>query len=140
MNNGSILSKLQIDCQFPEVFKDSEKINGYSVCHRKIGHIRADFDGRKWWNTVWPCHDELCTPEISKEIDAVYEQLISRDAFHTLIAMKEFCYTHLQSAVNEQSQDEFNFYYTGEHCYFWIRCITRSGDYNLYLHAFTKQS
>lgn len=140
MNKDSILSHLQNECPFQEVFKDIETINGCTAFRRKIGHIRADYDGYQWWNSVWPCHDELCTPEIAKEIDTVYEQLLSKEAFHTLRAMKEFCYTHLQAAVNEQSQDEFNFYYTGERCYFWIRCITRSGDYNLYLHAFTKES
>lgn len=140
MNNGSILFELQMDCPFAGVFEDTETINGCTAFRRKIGHIRADYDGYQWWNSVWPCHDELCTPEIAKEIDTVYEQLLSKDAFHTLRAMKEFCYTHPKAAENEQSQDVYNFYYTGESCYFWIRCITRSGDYNLYLHAFTKES
>ena len=140
MNNGSILSELQMDCPFSEVFKDIETINGCTAFRRKIGHIRADYDGYKWWNSVWSCHDELCKPEISKEIDSVYERLISKEAFSTLLVMRDFCYAHSEAVVNEQLKDEYNFYYTGEHCYFWIRCITRSGDYNLYLHAFTKES
>lgn len=140
MSNNSILAELQIECPFPEVFEDKEIINGlHSEYRRKIGHIRADYDGYRWWNTVWPCHDALSTPEIAKEIDSVYERLLSKNAFPNLRAMKEFCYTHLKAAANEHTQDEFNFYYTGEHCLFWIRCITRNGDYNLYVHAFIKE-
>lgn len=140
MNKGSILPELQIECPFSSIFKDVETINGNSVFRRKIGHIRADYDGFRWWNTVWHCNDNLCTPEIAKEIDTVYERLLSKDAFFTLRAMQEFCYKRLGAAVNERTRDEYNFYYTGKYCYFWIRCITRSGDYNLYLHAFTKES
>lgn len=140
MSKRSILEELETECMFLTILKDRETINGYSVFRRKIGHIRADYDGYKWWNSVWPCHNELCTTEISQEINSVYERLIAKDAFSTLIVMRNFCYMHPEAIVNEQLKDEYNFYYTGEHCYFWIRCITRSGEYNLYLHAFTKES
>ena len=35
-------------------------------------------------------------------------------------------------------KDEFSFYYVGELCVFWIRLITRKGDYNMYLNAYIK--
>ena len=140
MSKRSILENLETVCPFPKVLKDHETINGCDAFRRKIGHIRGDYDGYKWWNSVWPCHDELCKPAIAEEIDSVYERLISQDAFSTLSVMRGFCYTHPEAVVNEQLKDEYNFYYIGEHCYFWIRCITRSGEYNLYLHAFTKES
>lgn len=67
----TILDQLKTECSFPEVFQDTEKPEGsfISVPRRKIGHIRADHDGHRWWNTVWPCHQDLVTQEISAEID-----------------------------------------------------------------------
>ena len=138
MNEGSILEELKTECSFLDVFEDSEKENGVLIYRRKIGHIRADYDGYRWWNSVWSCHNELCTPEISKEIDEVYERLIAKDAFSTLSVMRSFCYSNPQATVNDRNDTEYNFYYDGKQCLFWIRCITRSGDYNLYVHAFIK--
>jgi len=29
----------------------------------ELGYLRADHDGYRWWNTVWPVHnEELFTP------------------------------------------------------------------------------
>ena len=66
----NILSQLLLKCPFPEVFEDTETIEGCSFPEprRKIGHIRADYDGWRWYNTVWPCHRALATQEICKEI------------------------------------------------------------------------
>lgn len=49
----NILSQLLIKCPFPEVFEDTETIEGCSFPEprRKIGHIRADYDGWRWYNT-----------------------------------------------------------------------------------------
>lgn len=135
MQNTSILHELKVECPFPEIFEDRVSQNGIFEYRRKIGHIRADYDDYRWWNTIWPLHKELSTPEISKEIDEVYKRLTSKDAFATLSEMTDFCHDHPQSAVD---RTEYNFYYEGEYCLFWIRCITRNKDYNLYIHAFTK--
>ena len=135
MQNASILSKLKVDCPFPEVFEDRVSQNGIFEYRRKIGHIRADYDDYRWWNSIWPLHKKLSTPEISKEIDELYMRLISKDAFATLSEMTDFCHDHPQAAVD---RTEYNFYYEGEYCLFWIRCITRKKDYNLYINAFTK--
>ena len=136
MKHSSILTELKIDCPFPEVFEDKVlKNGGLPDYRRKIGHIRADYDGYRWWTSIWPLHKELTTPETSKEIDELYKQLTSKDAFATLSEMSKFCHDHPQAAVD---QTEYNFYYEGEYCLFWLRCITRRKDYNLYIHAFTK--
>ena len=135
MQNTSILHEMKVECPFPEVFEDRVSQNGIFEYRRKIGHIRADYDDYRWWNTIWPLHKELSTPEISKEIDELYMRLISKDAFATLSEMTDFCHDHPQAAVD---RTEYNFYYEGEYCLFWIRCITRKKDYNLYINAFTK--
>ena len=72
----NILSQLLIKCPFPEVFEDTETVEGCSFPEprRKIGHIRADYDGWRWYNTVWPCHRVLATQEVCKEIDRVADR------------------------------------------------------------------
>ena len=142
MSQMCILDELKTKCTFNNVFADSEK-DADGNYKRKIGHIRADHDGYRWYNTVWPCHKSLTTEERAKEIDSVYQRLTARDAFSDIYAMRTFCEKHREKAVVkscEHSWSEFNFYYEGEHCLFWIRCIPFEKNYNLYLHAFTKES
>ena len=130
----NILSKLLTECPFSEVFEDTEKVEGCSfpVPRRKIGHIRADYDGWRWYNTVWPCHKALATPEVCTEIDRVYDALIAPGALKDLAALRKFCADHMDACISKEYGDEFSFYYVGERCNFWIRLITRKGDYNMY--------
>ena len=67
----NILKRLKTECPFPQVFEDLERSeDGFTnVPRRKIGHLRADYNGRRWWNTAWPCHPALATAEIKAEID-----------------------------------------------------------------------
>lgn len=136
----NILDRLRTECSFSEVFQDTEKADGsvIAVPRGKIGHIRADHDGRRWWNTVWPCHPELATPEIAAEIDQVYEALIADDALADFDTLVRFCHDHPEARVRPTEDQEYNFYLEGTLCDFWIRLITRWRDYNMYLNAFIK--
>lgn len=133
----SILSELKPECSFTEIFDDLDEKTGEPK--RKIGYMRADHNGYRWYNSVFPCHNDLCTAEIAHEIDYVYDRLIADNAFRTLTEMQRYCYAHKDCAVSKDTHDEYNFYFEGDHCLFWIRCIARFKDYNLYLHAFTKK-
>ena len=84
----NILSRLLTECPFSEVFEDMETVEGCSfpVPRRKIGHFRVDYDGWRWYNTVWPCHKSLATPEVCTEIDRVYDALIAPGALKDLAA------------------------------------------------------
>ena len=139
--NGNILLQLKRECPFPEVFQDVETCEGsaFPVPHRKIGHIRADYDGLRWYNTVWHCHREFETSEIVREIDRTYAALTSGDALADLAALKRFCEAHPEACIDQQYRQEYDFFLEGETCVFWLRLITREKDYNLYLHAFTKK-
>ena len=134
-----ILSKLTVDCPFREIFDDTEPTEGSIISYprSKICHIRADHDGWRWYNTVWPCHDELATEEMKREIDAAYDALTAKGALCDLHALWKFCETHPNACVGT-SGTEFNFYLEGTLCNFWLRLITRKGDYNIYLNAYAK--
>ena len=135
----NVLKRLKTECFFPQVFEDWEwPENSWDrIPRKKIGHIRADYCGR-WWSTVWPCHPELATKEISAEIDRVYEALTAKNALKDLSTLTEFCKAHPEACADRQFRSEYNFFLEGEHCNFWIRLITRKRDYNLYLNAFVK--
>lgn len=139
MKKNPILSRLTVECPFPEVFQDTEQIEGSigRIPRLKIGHIRADYSSH-WWNTVWPCHNELATDEIKHEIDKVYIDLTAKDALADLDALTQFCQSHPEACVDLQFRQEYNFYLEGNTCNFWLRLITRPRDYNLYLNAFAK--
>lgn len=137
---NTILKQLQTKCPFLQVFEDLERgEDGFLNVHcRKIGHIRADYDGYRWYNTVWPCHPALASKEVSEEIDRTYDALTSVDALKDLSALTRFCEAHPEACVDRQLRQEYNFFLEGEYCDFWIRLITCKQDYNLYLNAFTK--
>ncbi|KAF5040612.1 hypothetical protein DSECCO2_531520 [anaerobic digester metagenome] len=141
MQYDNIIGELKANCPFPQFFEEPDQLpmlgTGY---RRKLVHIRADYDGRKWWNTIWTYHDDLATPEMRKEVDAVYAALTAQGAFPNLSALTAFCLSHPEARVNDSRTDEFNFYLEGELCCYWLRCITREKDYNLYLHAFLKSA
>lgn len=66
--------------------------------------------------------------------------LTAQGAFPNLSALTAYCESHPEARVNESRTDEYNFYLDGELCCYWLRCITREKDYNLYLHAFIKSA
>ena len=63
-----IKDKLLVKCLFVHTMEQLETVEGREVFKWKIGHMRADYANGRWYNTVWPCHDELCTPEIAKDV------------------------------------------------------------------------
>lgn len=139
MKSKTILEELKVDCTFLNVITEMEKVNGNCIYKNKIMHFRIDHDGYRWWNTVWPYYNKKGSPEQAKEIDEVFARLISKDAFKDFNAFVEFCFSHPNAMVDKDNFYEYNFYYEGEYCLFWLRCYARRGDYNIYLHAFEKK-
>ena len=140
MKCDNIIGALKVTCPFPQYFEEKEQLPGLGTSYRrKIVHIRAYYARGRWWNTIWPHHDELATLESRREVDAVYDAVTSQGAFADLSALTAFCEAHPEAKVNGSRSDEFNFYLDGELCCYWLRCICRANDYNLYLHAFLKE-
>ena len=139
MNYDNILEHLTTDCTFSHLFEDTEIPERYIYPEpkRKIGHVRADYNGWRWWYTYWSCHEELATAAAKYEAASVYNALIADDAFSDLATLRRFCQSYPNARV-DGADDEFNFYLTGDACYYWIRLITRQGDYNMYLNFYTR--
>ncbi len=140
MEKDNILARLTTKCPFPEVFQDTEQTawGSAGIPRLKIGHIRADHDGRHWWHTWWPCHAELADESAREEFAKTYTALIDDNALKDLDTLTQFCQSHPEACADPQFRQEYNFYLEGRVCNFWLRLITRSRDYNLYLNAFAK--
>ena len=70
----------------------------------------------------------------ASEIDEFQNALFKLPDFKTLDTMRRFC--RYAQATSEAT--EFNLYSETDHLYIWIRLITRSRDYNVYVHYYDK--
>ena len=75
---------------------------------------------------------------MKREIDATYDALTAKDALRDLPTLRKFCAAHPDACAGA-SGTEFNFYLESELCNYWLRLITRKGDYNIYLTAYAKE-
>ena len=123
------IEKLSNENPCPQAWQKGE--NGYP--RSELGYFRCDYDGYRWWNTVWPINRSLGTPELITEFDSVYDAFLK--AFPTREAMRKYCLAHAEPT---SEGTEFNAYLTMEYGFYWLRMITRKGDYNLYLHCISK--
>ena len=96
----------------------------------EMGFTRSDYDGRKWWTTPHPINENLRTPERMKEIDEITAAM--QAAFPDLSSLEEFC---ILFAEDLRRDEEYNLYYNGQTANYWIRCVLRNRDYNLYIHS-----
>ena len=120
--------KLKNTCSFLQVWEEKGE-ERYPKC--ELCYIRAYIKGGQWWSSVFPIHWELKTAELVQEADAVYEAF--KKAFPDLEAVCD--YVEHDAEPMEGDPTEGNAYLEMEYGRYWLRMITRRGDYNLYLHV-----
>ena len=123
--------KLKNTCSFQRVWEEKGD-ERYPRC--ELCYIRAYHNGNQWWSSVFPIHWELKTSELAQEADAVYEAF--KKAFPDLQAVRH--YVEHEAEQLDGDPTEGNAYLEMEHGRYWLRLITRKGDYNLYLHVLSK--
>lgn len=98
----------------------------------EMGYTRSDYDSRnrKWWTTPHSVNKDLQTPARAKEIDEITDAM--QKAFPDLNSLGDFC---VLFAEDLRRDEEYNLYYRGRCANYWIRCIIRNRDYNLYVHS-----
>lgn len=126
----NLKDKLIRENPYPQAWQDKGD-NGYP--RSELGYFRCDYDGYRWWNTVWPVNGHLSEPELVKEFDSVYDAFLK--AFPTREKMRKYCQ---EQAEPTSDGTEFNAYLDLKYGFYWLRMITRQGDYNLYLHCLSK--
>jgi hypothetical protein len=102
---------------------------------KRILHSRCDHDKYRWF-TSW-FTDERDYPErisVGEEATKITFDVL-RLFPNGLRQMREMFNS---GEVDKVSEDEGNLYYFGEKANYWIRLITRQGDYNLYVFAYEK--
>lgn len=128
---------LEETSHFPEVFERTapaeDSLDGREYPAAKIGHVRADYDGRRWHGQYFPCRNELRTEPFNVESQKIYGGLVTK--FKNLDLLYAFCLKHPGARIGPY---EYVFYISGEAADYQVRLINREKDYNLYLHGFAK--
>ena len=131
-NEGAILKRqLTTTCTFMDAW---EKKGGNRYPESELCYIRAYFDGDQWCMSVFPVNWNLKTRELASEADEVFDNF--KKAFPDLEAVRE--YVEHDAEPLDGDPTEGNAYLELEHGRYWLRLITRKGDYNLYLHVLSK--
>lgn len=132
---GQCKPDLTAHCGFAHVFEQPKRKLAFGERpESEVVYSRSDYDGRKWWTTWWDCQPEKPAADLVQEIDRFQNALFAMPEFRTLDAMRRLC----AGAQTTNDPTEFNLYAETEHFYIWLRLITRSRDYNLYVHYFLK--
>lgn len=118
--------KLKTKCSFMDAWQNRQG-ERYPKC--EFGYIRAYIKDGSWWNTFFPIHWELQTPELMKEFEQVYAEF--KKEFPTLGSVVQ--YVEREAESFEDDSTEGNAYLELKHGLYWLRLITCKGDYNLYL-------
>lgn len=140
MKNCSILSELKTQCppllrEYTTSDPDVEK----TVSCKNIGHIRADYNDGLWRDAL-RLHDlELITLQVFEEFKVVCRRLTADDAFREPAELRKFCRRHPEAEAGN-CHGEYNFYYEGRSCTYWLHCIPKERDCILYLHAYAREA
>lgn len=133
-------SRLLRDCNFQRVFSGPKKkllLNSIPYPASLIAYSRSDYDGYKWWRTWFSGQEEKAPPEVASEMDAFMDALFALPEFKNLRSMRRACKLYAEPTTEKT---EYNLYSETEHCYIWLRLITREKDYNLYVYFYDKDA
>lgn len=120
-----------------KVFRLTPDCNFRDAPELKIGHIRADNDNYRWWTTYFPAEaDAYKTKAVIDEVSRLCNTIMR--LFPKYNDFVRFCQSHPE-AKPENSSDDYNFFIEGQEANYWIRCIIRFRDYNMYIHIYRKE-
>lgn len=125
---ASFVAALTRDCDFEDAWKDRTP-GGLPVS--MMGYSRSDYAEHRWWTSFFLKNDALKSEQRATEIDWVTNSM--QKAFPTLSDLGLFCELF---AEDLRRDNEYNLYYKGKYANYWIRCVIRKRDYNLYIHSF----
>lgn len=133
-------SRLLPTCSFTQIYNGPKKklpLSSLEYPVSLVTYSRFDYDGYKWWTTWFPGQEEKASPEVLPEIDAFMDALFALLEFKDLRSMRRACKLYAEPTAE---QTEYNLYSETEHCYIWLRLITREKDYNLYVYFYDKNA
>lgn len=133
--NMNIADKLTKTCPRPSAWR-REKRNEKGFSKAELGYFRCDYDGYKWWTTVWPVNKELEEPELATEFNAVLASFL--ETFPTLSDLRKYCNARFLPHERAFAIDAF-LDLDGPGLY-WLRIRLPEKDYNLYLHCISKKA
>ena len=127
---------LKTECSFKHIFETIKPAphSSHGRPASELVYSRSDYDGYRWYTSWFECQIEKPSPPLVKEIDAFTEAFFSLPEMCNLEAMKRLC----AYAAPTSDDTEYDFFSETTHFHIWIAMITRSKDYNLYIHYYLK--
>lgn len=120
-----------------KAFRLASNCNFNDAPELKIGHIRADNDNYRWWTTYFPSDAEnFKTQTVTNEVNHLAKVIFRLLPKYS--DMVRFCRSHPETKLRN-SNDEYDFFIEGRAANYWVRCITRFRDYNMYINIYRKK-
>lgn len=124
--------ELKTTCNFESVLKTTldgtTPKSGIEQPLNKVGYIRGDYDGCRWWCQYFACHEHLKTAWVKAEIDKGGAYLIEDLLKNGLSAVCELCEAHPKAKSDD---DEYKFFMNGNECNYLVKLITRRKEHNI---------
>ena len=108
------------------------------IC-KKVGHKHSIYDGYRWRDIIQLQDLKLITPFAFQEFKEVCERLSADDAFRDAAALREFCRQHPEAEA-DHCRGEYDFFYEGKYCTYWLHCMPGRRRCDFYLHTFVKEA
>jgi hypothetical protein len=102
---------------------------------REVGYVRSYHDGYCWASTYFEVNPNFDRRDLLDEFGQVF--VAFKRSFKDLNAMSKWCREFAQPTSDPT---EFNAWFGGREGIYYLRMITRRGDYNLYLHCLDRKA
>ncbi|MBE6070284.1 MAG: hypothetical protein E7211_21720 [Clostridium lundense] len=125
-------------CSFKPVFDQPRRptpLNSLGYPESQLCFFRSDHNSSQWHTQWFDCREKPHDQTLLNEVDAFQLGLFELTEFIDLYSMSDLC---CKCAERTSDRTEFNLYSETEHFHIWLRLITRSMDYNIYVYFFEK--
>lgn len=107
-----------------------------AVREQEVAYNRLDHNKYTWFNKWFSINGTNGNKAISEEMEQVCEYFTEEMLKNGLCDINKLFQTGFVERTNDPT--EGNLYCIGDYCFYWIRLINRSNDYNLYIHCYKK--
>lgn len=107
-----------------------------AVREHEIAYNRLYYRSSTWFNRWFPKNGTGGNKAISDEMEQVSEYLTGYMFKNGLSDINRLFQAGTVDITSDPTKG--NLYCIGDYCFYWIRLINRSNDYNLYIHCYKR--
>ena len=122
-------------------YSQGEKADVSSGC---IGHLRGDFYHSEvlhtsWWPHYWDksCNDTQFKADLTRVMGWLQSDFAP---LQSMVSIQRFCRRQEEFALPDQTRGACGLCVETAHYRYMLRCTPQVGDYNVYLHCYSKEA